>query len=97
MTVYIGSREIDILGAHLDATDGDPDAEQTVWFAYHTEAFEGDTPDHHRGIKRAHIGELQADDGIDEVFDALAALPDERVRGDHPWAKQARGESGGDD
>lgn len=97
MTVYIAGAEVDILGARMNEPDDNPDDELTVWFAYRPEAFEEGIPDHHRGVKRAQLGEVRADHGSDEVFDALAALPDERIRGEHPWAKQARGENGGDD
>lgn len=84
MTIYVASSEVDIFGAHFDENE----ETMQVWFAYREPS-----ADRHRGVNTAQLVELRADGGKDEVIDALADLPDARIRGDHRWAEQARGDT----
>lgn len=60
--------------------------EMTVW--YHV--VEGGIEEEHGVTQRAHISEFLADDGLDELREAIAELDDDAIDGDHPWAVDAR-------
>jgi|AntRauTorcE11898_2_1112593.scaffolds.fasta_scaffold11982_4 hypothetical protein len=95
MAVYCAYEEIDLLGAHLeDRQEHGPDeASMQVWFAYADGTLKDERENSsHRGVHTDHIRVIQADDGLTEILDTLADLPNSRIRGDHPWAREARGE-----
>ncbi|MDS0277366.1 hypothetical protein NDI85_06140 [Halomicroarcula sp. S1AR25-4] len=93
MTVYFGTDEVDVLGAHLEENRENPDeATMKVWFAYRD-------ADHdlNHGVHTASISDFRVKGGLKHLtHDVLSDLPDSRIRGDHPWAKQARGDADGE-
>lgn len=93
MTVYVADSEVDLLGAHFEEHENREEATMKVWFAY-----KDTNKDGHRGVKTAHLTELKADGGVNRIVDEeLGNLPNARIRGNHPWAKRARGKTDGDE
>lgn len=75
MTIYhrIG-RKVEILGADLT------DDNSTVWWAYAESEFE-DLSAEHKGVHSDPLHQLVADDGTEEVMQAILELPENRVVG----------------
>ncbi|WP_227130942.1 hypothetical protein [Halorubellus salinus] len=101
MAVFFATEEVDLIGAHFEDDRENPhESAMYVWYAPIEEEMKNESPNSSdRGVHTTVIEKLHADDGLDEILNALGEVPNSRIRGGHRWAEEARAEDsekGGD-